>query len=196
MPAYWDNVADKMSKDGILRDNWIKRRGLVRNLLGYDMTGAEILEIGCGFALTAAMINCIYGGHLKYIGTDISKRFCEIAAKNTRLKTVNAGPQKLPFADNRFDGLFAFDIFEHIPKDERFAVYKEINRVLRDGAFIFINDPHPDNPCGHSAEVEHGFDENDLLEMVAMLNAEIIEHTTYKGAEGYKYRFIVLRKKC
>lgn len=195
MTGYWDNVAEKMSKDGILRDNWIKRRGLVRNLLGYDMTNANILEIGCGFALTATMLNVIYGGHFKYVGTDISAKFCDLATKNTRLKTVHAWPNDLPFEDMKFNCLFAFDILEHIPKHERPAIWQELNRVLKHDAFIFINDPHPDNPCGHSEEVEHGFNEVDLLDMVVALNAEIIEHTTYKGSEGYKYRFIVLRRK-
>ncbi len=187
---YWDNVATINSQNGI-RDNWSKRRGLIRHLLAYDITKTDVLEIGCGLGMTAGMLQMIYGGFFRYTGTDQSKKFCEIAKKNLNLNIVHTDADDMPFEDNSFNVLFAFDVLEHIPSKDKPKVYGELDRLLRNDSFIFINDPHPNNVCGHSNEVEHGFD---LDELVKTLNLEIIEYSVYEGYADYKYRFIVLRR--
>lgn len=194
MSAYWDNVAEKVSLDGTIRDNWVKRRGLVKHLLNYDLTNTHILEIGSGLGLTAAMLNMIYGGHFKYTGTDISEKFCKLASEKAHLTVLNVRPDNLPFEDKKFDCLFAFDVLEHIPANDKPNVYKELNRVLTDTAYVYINNPHPNNPCGHSPEEEHGFGEADIAEMCRVLKMEVYEFTTYYGSPGYKYNFIVLKR--
>lgn len=193
MSAYWDKVAEKASNGG-LKDNWVKRRGLIKHLLGYDMTNCKVLEIGCGLGMTAAALRMIYGGRFEYTGTDISKKFCELASKRVGLRTVNTKADCMPFKDKEFDCLFAFDVLEHIPAADKSGVYKELDRVLSDKAFVFINNPHPKNKCGHSLEEEHGFNESDMAAMCKALNMEIHEITTYHGTEGYKYNFIVLKR--
>ena len=193
MQAYWDNIAERVSNGG-LKDNWTKRRGLIKHLLDYDITKCRVLEIGCGLGMTAGALKMIYGGFFNYTGTDISPKFCELANKRIGLSTVNTRADSMPFENKSFDCLFAFDVLEHIPAEDKPNVYKELDRVLNDKAFVFINNPHPKNPCGHSDDVEHGFDESDIATMCKVLNMEIHELTTYRGHEGYKYNFIVMRR--
>lgn len=189
---YWNGVAEANSKDGVMRDNWSKRRGLVRHLLAYDITKTDVLEIGCGLGLTAGMLQMIYGGYFKYTGTDQSKRFCSLAHNYLNLHTVQTKADSMPFGDNSFNVLFAFDVLEHIPSKDKSGVYQELNRLLRDESFIFVNDPHPSNKCGHIDAVEHGFD---LSEMIDLMNLEILEYSVYKGYDDFKYRFIALKRR-
>ena len=45
-----------------------------------------------------------------------------------------------PFADNRFDQVYAFDVVEHLA--DVVAVMEELHRICRDGAAIEITVPH------------------------------------------------------
>lgn len=193
MSNYWDNIAEKVSTGG-LKDNWTKRRGLIKHLLDYDLTKCNVLEIGCGLGMTAAILRMIYGGRFNYIGTDISSKFCEAAKKHAGLRTINTKADNMPFKDGEFDCLFAFDVMEHIPMTDRPNVYRELDRVLNKKAFIFINNPHPKNACSHSPEEEHGFGESDIADICKSLKMEVHELTTYNGTPGYKYNFIVMRR--
>lgn len=95
----------------------------------------RILDVGCG---TGIMLGYLAQyGQVK--GVDISKRaiaFCQARG----FKNVHLGDaQKLPFPDNSFDVITAFDILEHI-KDDQEAL-KEFFRVLRPGSFVLLSVP-------------------------------------------------------
>jgi SAM-dependent methyltransferase len=45
-----------------------------------------------------------------------------------------------PFADNRFDQVYAFDVIEHLA--DIVGVMEELHRICRDGASIEISVPH------------------------------------------------------
>lgn len=95
----------------------------------------RILDVGCG---TGIMLNYLaqYG---QVEGVDNSREavaFCRSRGlKNARLGNA----KKMPFLDNSFDIVTAFDTLEHI-KDDKVAL-KEFYRVLRPNGLILITVP-------------------------------------------------------
>lgn len=194
---YWDDVASHCLSENdsggiVLSDNFPKRRAILRKLLAYDFTGREILEIGTGMGYTPALLSACYGWKLKYTGTDISAQFTEIASK-FGLDVKHASPKALPFEDKSFDVVFLFDVLEHIPYEERAEVYKEISRVLKDRALVFINNPNPKNPNLHNPDFEFGFNELDLGALSTAVGVMIHEVSTIT-AEDRLYQFMVLKR--
>lgn len=199
--AYWDSRVDMLTKGArfALSDNWEKRRNIVRFLLDYDFKGKSILEIGVGFGVTAHVLDCLHGDDdFPYVGTDISPAFIDYAMRAFGLEMFQARSDSLPFDDASFDCLFAFDVMEHIHPDDQEGTAKEINRVLKPTARVFINNPYRENPCGHDQEFEHGFtmwDLAGLAETLGMVVERIETHTISLGRPNqHRYQFIVLSR--
>jgi SAM-dependent methyltransferase len=98
----------------------------------------EILDLGCG---TGTMLGYLeqYG---KVTGLDADEqaiRFCrQRGVENVRLLES----ERLPFPDQSFDLVTAFDVLEHIRDDRR--TLDEIRRVLRpDGTILAAVPAHP-----------------------------------------------------
>ena len=191
---YWDNIATQSVKEKGLVDNYLKRRKLIRELLKYDFEYAKILEIGTGLGITAYILKILYGYHIDYTGTDISGKFCDIARGTLKHKMIQTKAENMPFEDKTFDILFAFDCLEHIPIEDRPSVYKELDRVLKDKAVIFINNPCKTNPSGHDKDFDFTFNESDLAKLCNSLNMELLEFVHYDGHRGYRYQFIVIQR--
>jgi SAM-dependent methyltransferase len=185
---YWDSVAAKCLPNGKIRDNWDKRREILRRLLKYTFEGVEILEIGCGLGITAAGVR-INTADFRYIATDTSPQFVERIKRFLGHDGYIAKASELPFEENRFNAIFLFDTLEHIHPDERQRSYEEIRRVLKDKFLVFINNPLTES--FHNPEYDHGFRSKDLLEMCKVLNAEILEVEEY-SIKKYRYQFITL----
>lgn len=197
---YWDYTAERvLPKDKRqLADNYLKRQAIIKRLLDYDFRNKDVLEIGCGGAFTAYIMQCLYGGMFKYIGTDISSEFISGATKLWELDLRYARADALPFDADSFDYLFAFDVLEHIHPDDRKPAVMQLDRVLRPTAKVFINAPYESNPCGHSPEFDHGFDELELGGLTVSLGMKLerVEHYDVQWVEPglYQYQFIVLSR--
>lgn len=122
------------------KDNWWfrGRRKIFLNFLNNfdgERKQRRILDVGCG---TGIMLNYLtqYG---QVEGIDISRRaiaFCRVRG----FTQVHLGDaQKLPFQNNSFDIVTAFDTLEHVKNDQ--LALKEFYRVLRPGGFILITVP-------------------------------------------------------
>lgn len=48
----------------------------------------------------------------------------------------------IPFKNNSFDVVLLLEVLEHIPKDTELAGLKEINRVLKENAFLLLTTPN------------------------------------------------------
>lgn len=182
---YWDSVAVQA------KDNFNKRKKLLRYLLNYDFEDTEVLEIGTGLGTTATLLMFATGGTFKYIGTDISPKFCAYA-KRMGLNMVNARSDNLPFTEKQFDSIFAFDVLEHISHKDRPSVFTELSRVLKRGGTVFINNPLSESK--HDKNFDFGFSQSEIGKLSETLEAEIYEVKTYQGKGNYWYQFIVLRR--
>ena len=161
-------------------------------LLDYNFEKTSVLEIGAGIGFTAWIICNLHGDRVLYTGTDISNVFCENAKKLFKHNMVCTKADNMPFEDKSFNALFAFDVLEHIPFEDRVDVYKEVNRVLKDSAVIFINNPHPQNMSWHDKRYDFTFDDQDIARLCLETNMQIRQMTMYPGTKGYFYYFIAL----
>lgn len=95
----------------------------------------KILDIGCGRGNFLKLIGD------RGVGIDGSKDNVDFC-KNAGLKVYEVAlPNKLPFNDADFDGIYCSHLIEHFPPDNAILIMKEINRVLRPGGILFIRSP-------------------------------------------------------
>jgi SAM-dependent methyltransferase len=152
-------------------------------LLG-DVAGRRILEVGCGWAPCARWL-ARRGASV--VGLDLSAgmlRHARMAAARTGLAVplVQAGAERLPFADGSFD--IACSAFGAVPfVADSAAVMREVARVLRPGGrwvfavthpmrWIFSDDP---GPLGLHV-VQPYFDRTPYVEVDGNGRATYVEH--------------------
>ena len=97
-------------------------RDLILNHMKQDLTGATVIDYGCGGGYLGALLLRDFGIK-KYIGIDIAKRSIEHAKEN--LAKVKSSVQKFElflspknFAMTKADALFSFACIQHMPTQE------------------------------------------------------------------------------
>lgn len=123
---YWDqNALDPDVDIKYISDVSVK---LCRKDLG--KLNGEVLEIGCGV-----------GRLLKsgWWGIDISQNMLDIANKRKpECGYKHTDGRSIPFEDEKFDVVFCYLVFQHLPKDAVEIYINEAYRVLKPGGkFIF-----------------------------------------------------------
>jgi SAM-dependent methyltransferase len=113
------------------------RRRVIRAVLDHLPlpAGARILDAGCG---SGRMLDELadYG---RVSGIDVSEMAAE-AARARGHGDVRVGPlEALPWEDDSFDLVTAFDVIEHTPDDR--ATLRELRRVTRPGGSALITVP-------------------------------------------------------
>ena len=116
-------------------------------LLG-DVTGADVLEFGCGSAPCSRWLSA--RGPRQVIACDISRSMLDVGARaasqlgddDPRPSLVQSDARRLPFADSSFD--IAFSAFGAIPfvADPQ-LIMSELARVLRPGGRLVFSTNHP-----------------------------------------------------
>ncbi|BBK33309.1 methyltransferase family protein [Stella humosa] len=106
-------------------------------------SGDRIVDIGCGIGGPARYLADRFGCHVE--GIDISEPFVDAGnrlSEMTRMRdrvTIRYGDgQKLPYADESFDGGYAQHVTMNVPDRDRF--FAEAFRVLRPGAFFALTE--------------------------------------------------------
>jgi SAM-dependent methyltransferase len=152
-------------------------------LLG-DVRGRRVLEVGCGSAPCARWL-AEQGAHP--VALDLSGAMLRHAAAlgagtGIRVPLVQAGAERLPFADASFDiACSAFGAVPFVAEPER--VMREVARVLRPGGrwvfavnhpmrWMFSDDPGPD---GLTVRQSY-FDRTPYVEVDADGRATYVEH--------------------
>ncbi|MBF6188107.1 MULTISPECIES: class I SAM-dependent methyltransferase [Nocardia] len=158
-------------------------------LLGPDLTGTRVLEIGCGSAPCARWL-AGQGAHA--VGLDLSmgmlrRGLAAMARGGPRVPLVQAGAEALPFADASFDtACSAFGAVPFVADSAR--VMREVARVLRPGGrWVFsVNHPmrwiFPDDPgaAGLTATIPY-FDRTPYVEVDAEGTPTYVEHHRTMG---------------
>jgi len=103
----------------------------------------EILVVGCGSGIEAAVLNDSLKAQV--IGIDIESNFDETASKYADLRLGDA--TCIEFPDGHFDAVYSFHALEHI-REHRQAL-REIRRVLRTGGVWLIGTPNRNRIAGY-----------------------------------------------
>ena len=144
-------MGDKYEKENYIIQydlNW--RRGHIYSVVfeeNKDLMKGKILYLGCNNGTSTAILSQ-YCEEL--VGVDINndaleearKLIAEQGIKNT--KFVNSNILKMPFEDNSFDGIYAFQILEHIYPEDMDIVLKEIKRILKPNGRLIAEFPTPE----------------------------------------------------
>lgn len=190
---YWDEVALKLKERGIgdISDNVRKRCEIVSRILSHRPFKVSILEIGVGQGLGAAAVNLVTLGHNRYIGTDVSERFCRFVSRRWKLNVMQTDVTKLP--DGPFDFIWAFDSLEHVRPEDRQSGYAEMGRVLADGGVILLNVPL--NESGHDSNFDWGMEESEVFEIAKATRTAISKYEPYDIPEIRRsYLWVELRR--
>ena len=110
---------------------------------GLDLTGKQVLDIGCGIGGFDTLLADEFGA--KVIGIDIEPGLISRAKERVRAKGMEqqvecrlVRPGTLDFADNTFDVVFGKDSWIHIA--DKHAFFAEVFRVLKPGGVLAAGD--------------------------------------------------------
>lgn len=110
-----------------------------------DVRGRRILDLGCGHGM-AAVVLARRGADV--VGLDLSVGYVREAqararANGVRIRWLVADAERLPFADNAFDGIWGNAVIHHL---DPFAAGCELRRVLAPGGVAVFCEPWGENP--------------------------------------------------
>lgn len=134
---YWDEYWNKRFNDedrSASKAEAEKRVALIKELFPEVK---NFLDVGCGLG---AVVSAAREEKLSGWGVDVSQAAVSRAAGNIQewLKVCNIA-KKIPFADNRFQLVTCFDIFEHLYIEEIFKTIREVSRVAE--KYILMRSP-------------------------------------------------------
>jgi len=103
----------------------------------------HILDIGSGIGGPARYFADRFGCHVT--GIDLTEEFCSVARHLTGLLNLEnrvvfeqGNALKMPFKNNSFDGAYSMNVSMNIA--DKAALYREIYRVLRPGAWLVLSE--------------------------------------------------------
>lgn len=136
------DVYDESLPDHVMRHYLEKRAAFIRQQV---RVGAKILDVGCGTGILAA--------RLQREGYDVTgadpflAMLAYVNERDSRIQTVHAPGQHLPFADGTFDLTYCVAVMHHIAdRKDVHDTLVEMCRVTRPGGYILIWDHNPRNP--------------------------------------------------
>ncbi len=128
--------------------NYIRR--LIQKEQLSDMN-LNILNIGCGPGRSSEYLSQ-FG---KVTSVEYDKFCCEFASQKTGLEIINGSITELPFTENSFDLVCAFDVIEHVENDQ--LAVTEMKRVVKKDGVVFITVPAYMSLWSHHDVINHHF---------------------------------------
>jgi SAM-dependent methyltransferase len=127
----------------------------------------EILDFGCGIGNTTRALVAAFP-RAAVTGFDVSPESIAVAERlsagsSERIQFTTSSAPRLPFADASFDAAFTACVFHHIDETERAHWVRELRRVLRPGAALFLFEHNPFNPLTVRVVRQVPFDEGVVL---------------------------------
>lgn len=112
--------------------------------------GSKALDIGCGGGANIARLlnkcQSVTGIDYSTVSVAKSQKYNRQAIKDGRCIVMEGNVNALPFEDNRFDIVTAFETIYFWPDIEN--AYRQVRRVLKDGGrFLIVNESDGDDPA-------------------------------------------------
>ncbi len=124
----------------------------------------KILNVGCGTGRSSEYLSQ-YG---KVTSVEYDKFCCEFTTQKTGLEIINGDITQLPFANNEFDLVCAFDVIEHVEDDKK--AMEEMKRVCKPDGVVFITVPAFQSFWGQHDVINHHFRRYRLSEIKTLFN--------------------------
>ncbi|MEO0144482.1 MAG: class I SAM-dependent methyltransferase [candidate division WOR-3 bacterium] len=141
-----------------------------------------ILDAGCGVGLKLERIR-----NYNVIGFDYSFNACKIC-KNDGFKVIQASIHQIPFKDNTFDFIYAFQVIQHLPNWDYIKMsFKEISRILKENGYFFTINYRLGGrlkerymPINENNNILHrwAFDVNDYINLAKENNLKLVRFGT------------------
>lgn len=109
--------------------------------------GARLADLGCGYGSFLYFLRA--EGYGNAWGVDVSPEQIE-TARNLGISNVVQGDcgEFLERHPGEFDCLTAFDLLEHLPKNETLSLLQAAHRALKPGGRLILRTPNADGPFG------------------------------------------------
>lgn len=107
-----------------------------------DIKDRQILDIGCGYGWFE--MHAVQNGAKKIVGMELSEQDLETAKKhvlNPNVHFIIGSAIDLPFENERFHTVVAWEVLEHIPKGNEPLMFREAYRVLKPGGAFYLSTP-------------------------------------------------------
>ncbi len=115
----------------------------VSRVVGDDARVVRLLDVACGTGRTLAQIACAHP-RLRLYGLDLSPYYLQVArrvlADVPDVSLIAENAERLPFRSGYFDVVTSVFLFHELPRPARRAVLAEMQRVLRPGGLLVIED--------------------------------------------------------
>jgi SAM-dependent methyltransferase len=112
-------------------------RDLYQRHTGKDISGATILDFGCGWGRILRFFLKDVSPD-KIVGVDQSKEAIEVCRStfsNGRFELIEPEPP-IPLPDAHFDLIYLFSVFSHLPEEMHLALLREFRRLLKPGGIL------------------------------------------------------------
>lgn len=126
----------------------------------------KILNLGCGPGRSSQYLSK-FG---KVTSIEYDKDCCEFASEKTGLEIINGSITELPFSNQVFDLVCAFDVIEHV-EDDQLSVL-EMKRVAKNGAVLLITVPAFMSLWSHHDVINHHFRRYRINEIEDLFNKQ------------------------
>jgi SAM-dependent methyltransferase len=186
--AGYDDVADQYAALERPGKEWPRLR-LLRGLLARLQPSSTVLDLGCGNGIPALReIVCLHEG----IGVDLSATQVALARMNVpRAKLIHGDALGLDFAPGSFDGVVAFYLLDHIPREEHARLLEKAWQWLAPGGLLLFSVEPEDEPAnvtewlGKPMFFSH-FDAETTLGLVRDGGFEVLDSHREVQVEGEK----------
>jgi ubiquinone/menaquinone biosynthesis C-methylase UbiE len=122
----------------------LAKNNLLEHLVRYEFVQGSleknVLDIGCGSGHGS---NTLAPKFKEVYGVDISNEAIQYAKDNWQLPNIKfstGDSLNIPFPENQFDVVVAFEVFEHLSDWRKFL--SEIKRVLKPNGLVYISTPN------------------------------------------------------
>jgi SAM-dependent methyltransferase len=120
---------------------WIRKLKYLK-LKYFPTEKIRVLEVGFGGGYFLQRLEKVK--NIELFGIDISPYALEYAKRRIRFASLHLGKgEDLPFEDNFFSVIFAFDVIEHMQDPEKFFI--ESYRTLQDFGILIFSTPNPES---------------------------------------------------
>ena len=128
--------------------NFIQKLIIDKTLKNQDL---KILNVGCGPGRSSEYLSSF--GNV--VSIEYDKECCDFAAEKTGLEIINGSITALPFEDDSFDLVCAFDVIEHVENDQ--LAVSEMKRVTKKNGLVYITVPAFMSLWSHHDVINHHF---------------------------------------